>query len=199
MPPCPTKSEVEKYLDIWNDVENLHKTEEALRNLFKGCHANNKDGSDVLVKVYALNNAFNVFMLSQVRMAKHITNENIDDGLRLGDLAIIDKIRSGHGIRNRHGTEINFYSFATKYCSFHKPDKYPLFDSNVRRALIYFKQNCENFTFNNADLRVYEKFVGIIQKFQETFDLQDFPFRDIDKYLYLVGRELNGDLPRNGQ
>ena len=56
-----------------------------------------------------------------------------------------------------------------------------------------------NFTFNNADLRVYEKFVGIIQKFQETFDLQDFPFRDIDKYLYLVGRELNGDLPRNGQ
>jgi len=190
MPPCPTKSEVEKYLDIWNDVENLHKTEEALRNLFKGCHANNKDGSDVLVKVYALNNAFNVFMLSQVRMAKHITNENIDDGLRLGDLAIIDKIRSGHGIRNRHGTEINFYSFATKYCSFHEPDKYPLFDSNVKRALIYFKTNCSKEFILNNNFREYKDFRSTIENFQKVFGLQK-SFRNIDKYLYLVGRELN--------
>ena len=195
--PCPQKSEVNKYLAIWNGVENLHKPEEALRKLFEGCHANNKDKKDVLIKVYALNNAYGVYMLSQVRMAKHIANQNIDENLRVGDLAIVDKIRTGHGVLTKKGTEINFYSFATKYCSFHNSDKYPLFDSNVERALRYFKRHCPEFTFNNTELRIYEAFIGIIRKLQETFDLQGFSLRDIDKYLYLVGRELNGNLPEN--
>ena len=188
--PCPTKLEVNKYLAIWNGAENLHKTEEALKKLFDGCNTNNKDTDDVLIKVYALNNAFGVFMLSQVRMAKHITNQNIDENLRAGDLAVVDKIRKGHSIRNRYGTEINFYSFATKYCSFHQPKKYPLFDSNVKTALIYFKKNCEKFAFGDEDLTKYNKFVGIIREFQKVFDIQDYSFRDIDKYLYLVGKKI---------
>jgi len=193
--PCPTNSEIDKYLDIWNGDEKFYKPEKALIKLFNGCHANNKDKDDVLIKVYALNDSYDTFVLNQVRMAQHIANQNIDENLRADNLglAIVDKIRKGHSIRNRYGTEINFYSFATKYCSFHKPDKYPLFDSNVERALKYFKKrHCSKlFTFNNTDLRVYEAFVGIIRKFQEIFGLQRFSLRDIDKYLYLVGRELN--------
>jgi hypothetical protein len=193
---CPTESEVNKYLDIWNGTENFYKPEEALRKLFKneGCYANNKNEDGVLIKIYALNKAYGVFMLDQVRMAKYITSQNIDDDLYVGDLAIVDKIRIGHNIRNKQDTEINFYSFATKYCSFHNPDKYPIFDSNVERALKYFKKHCSDFTFNNTDLRVYKEFVNIIKRFQKVFDF-DISFRDTDKYLYLVGRELNENLP----
>jgi hypothetical protein len=36
--------------------------------------------------------------------------------------------------------EINFYSFATKYCSHHKPEMYPIYDSYVDKMLGYFKK-----------------------------------------------------------
>jgi len=187
--PRPTELEVKKYLNLWNSNKNFYIPENALEELFKG-RFSNEDINDVLVKVYALNDAYRTNIRWQVTIAEHIVRQKIDNGLDGVDLAVVDKIRKGHSIRNRYGTEINFYSFATKYCSFHRPDKYPLFDSNVKTALIYFKKNCEKFTFNDEDLTKYNKFVDIIQNFKEVFDLPS-SFRDIDKYLYLVGRELN--------
>ena len=192
--PCPTKSEVSKYLNIWNNTENLYKPERALEKLFKDYRTNNEN--NILIKIYALNDAYSVNIRWQVTIAKYIANQKIDADLHTGDLRVVDKIRTGHGVRRKGtDTEINFYSFATKYCGFHNPDKYPLFDSNVKRALRYFKKHNPEFTFNNTDLRVYKAFVDIIQRFQKVFAIQVFSFRDIDKYLYLVGRELNENLP----
>ncbi|HEY4508462.1 MAG TPA: hypothetical protein VJJ55_02285 [Candidatus Paceibacterota bacterium] len=204
MPPCPTKSEVKRYLDIWNNNEKFHVPEKALTKLFKD-YPTNTDLEVVLIKMYALNDAYRTSVYWPIDVAKNILEMPIDGDLSKGSHSAVTNIARKKGKQkfefhtNGRTIKREFYSFATKYCSFHEPDKYPLFDSNVKRALIYFKQNCENFIFNNADLTEYNKFVGIIQKFQETFDLQDVSFRDIDKYLYLVGRELNKNLPRNGQ
>jgi hypothetical protein len=195
--PCPTKSEMKKYLAVWDKVENFYKPKKAMTKLFNH-YRTNMDIDDILIKIYTLNAAYSASIFWPIDVAKNILDMKIDNDLRAGDLAVVDKIRTGHGVRNRQGAEINFYSFATKYCSFHNPDKYPLFDSNVKRALIYFKEHCtEQFTFNNTDLGVYKAFVDIIRKFQETFYLQDSALRDIDKYLYLIGRELNGNLSEN--
>jgi len=195
--PCPSKREVEEHLKTWNKNEKFHVPERALINLFEK-YPKNESLEEILIKIYALNDAYRAGVYWPIDIAKNILEMQIDDDLSRGEHNVVTKIARRKGkerfvFHTNNGTIIRkeLYSFATKYCSFHEPDKYPLFDLNVRNALIYFKQNCENFIFNNTDLTKYNKFFGIVQKFQETFQLQDFSFRDIDKYLYLAGRKLN--------
>ena len=187
---CPDEDEVRKYLKIWDDDENYRKPAEALQKLFAEYLPANKHISDILIKTYALNDAYRTNLRGRqiVTVAKHIKTRNIDVDLLAGKSAVVDEIRTGHGVTTKKDTEINFYVFATKYCSFHNSDKYPIFDSNVETALIHFKRHC-GFEFN-GDLRKYEDFVCVIENFKKNFGL-DFTFRDIDKYLYLVGRKLN--------
>lgn len=184
----PTKYGVDKCLGFWRNEANFYKPEEALTRLF-GDYRLNSDISAILAKVYAINDAFGTAVYWQIIIAEHIERQNIDEGLSVGDLFVVDRIRLGHGIKTSKGRERNLYSFATKYCAFHNPEKYPMFDSNVERALRYFNKHHE-FKFD-GDLRKYKDFVSTIEKFQKTFELQSFSFRDIDKYLYLIGRELN--------
>jgi len=191
------------YLKIWDSNENYRKPAEALQKLFTECLPMNKDIEDILIKIHALNDAYGAGIFWPVDVAKNILDMGIDSDLSKGDIGVIEKIakKDGKGkfeFQGKNGKIIKrkFYSFATKYASFHQPDKYPIFDSNVKTALIYFKKNCEKFAFDDEDLTKYNKFVGIIKNFKEVF-CSISSFRDIDKYLYLVGRELNGNLPKN--
>ncbi len=87
----------------------------------------------------------------------------------------------------------NCFVFATKYCSFVEPEKYPIYDSLVAGGLMYFhkkkaliegkldfegiRQNCD-----------YEMFKDIIDEFKRQYELDQCPYKDIDKYLWLVGK-----------
>ncbi len=196
--PCPTKAEVKKYLEIWDSNENYCKPAEALQKLFTVYLSTNKHIEDILIKTYALNDAFGTSIYWPVDVAENILAMKINDDLSEGNKSVIGKIAKKNGkekfeFKSKNGKTIKkeFYSFATKYASFHQPDKYPLFDSNVERALNYFKNSCPaKFTFNNGNLKIYKEFVSIVREFKESFDLSNSPFRDIDKYLYLVGKEI---------
>ncbi|MCI0618461.1 hypothetical protein L0244_36245 [bacterium] len=187
---CPSPDEVRKYLDKWND-DSFSLPEKAMMKLFKELHEN-RELEDILIKIYALNDAYKVGIFWPIEVAKHIKKEKIDAGLSKGELEIVNRIRIGHGVKTPNGNERDFYSFATKYCSFHNPDIYPIYDSNVARALKYFSNNCpKKFSFNgNNNLRNYGNFLKIIKDFQKNFGPEKFSLRDIDKYLYLKGREL---------
>ena len=157
----------------------------------------NTDIEDVLIKIYALNDAYGTSIFWPVDVAKNILDMEIDDCLSKEGISVIEKIAKKNGeekfeFQGKNGETIKreFYSFATKYASFHQPEKYPLFDSNVKRALIYFKTNCSKEFILNNNFREYKDFRSTIENFQKVFGLQK-SFRNIDKYLYLVGRELN--------
>ncbi len=179
---CPIKSEVEKYLKIWKKDDDLRETSENLIRLFTKIYPENNDFNNVWIKVQVLNSAFNTNVPEIHKVAWHIVGKEKNISVKA--------IRGGHGACRRSArNESDLYSFATKYCSFHNDnsDEYPIFDANVKRALEYFRENC-NFKFEGS-LRNYENFVAIVNKFNKHFHL-DCSLRDIDKYLYLVGREL---------
>ena len=44
--------------------------------------------------------------------------------------------------------------------------------------------------FKNADLKHYESFKNILCQFREYYGLQRFSFKELDKFLWLYGREL---------
>jgi len=193
---------IAEYLEKWSedDIFGYKKTDECLDKLFTKTYPLNKDINEILVKIFALNSAYYAQIPSPcfIKLANRIKGiKNFNERVESGDAKIISEIaktieyKNGLGKIKRHTP----YSFATKYASFHNPEEYPIFDSNVEIALKYFKTHpaknlTKNFIFKNADLRVYEKFKGIIEDFQMAFGLQKSSFRDIDKYLYLVGKDI---------
>jgi hypothetical protein len=118
-------------------------------------------------------------------VAKHILSLNIDDRLRSGDGSLVDEIQ--HVTIN--GRTLRLYSFATKYCSHHNPNAYPIYDSYVDKVLCYFRNVDCFIDFRSDDLRNYQKFKSILMQFREFYGLENYGLKEIDKYLWQFGKE----------
>jgi hypothetical protein len=189
MKPCA--DDIEK-AGIEFDRENKD-IEEALWDLF-GHYSENSSISHVLLKVTALN----VLYSTQIRLysnrtptildvAHHIANLGIDSDLRLGSPEIVDRIAK---LRVKDKADRYYYSFATKYCSWHNANSYPIFDSRVVQYLCYLRDHECIGRFSQAALWDYPKFRRIIEEVREKNELGSFTFKEIDKFLYLQGSKL---------
>lgn len=84
---------------------------------------------------------------------------------------------------------IKLYSFATKYCSHHNPEDFPIYDSFVDKVLRYFRDMDGFSEFKNGDLKNYKRFKEILNDFRMFYGLQTYSFKDIDKFLWQFGKE----------
>ena len=117
--PDPCDEQVAHYLEKWETLEDYYLQENALDRLFFKLCPENHDISDVLLKVSALNDFYSTHIFKVFPMAKHIVSLDIDERLRVGDVTLVRDIQKVSGGNRNH------YSFATKYCSHHKPLDYP--------------------------------------------------------------------------
>ena len=130
--PDPSIEQVEYYLAQWDSLEDYHLQEDALDKLFFELCPENTDISDVLLKVSTLNDFYSTNIFKVYPLAKRIVALDIDDRLKAGDVNLVGDIQMVSGINRK------FYSFATKYCSHHKPLDYPIYDSYVDKVLRYY-------------------------------------------------------------
>ena len=132
-----------------------------------------------------MNNKFitNIFKIHTV--AKHIFDCNIDQELSAGNIDLVEKIAT---VKMKYKTR-NFYSFASKYCAFHKPDIYPMYDSYVEKMLWHFKKLDKFYDFKRDELRNYQVFMDVIKRFSKFYNLQEFTLKEIDMYLWLAGKK----------
>jgi len=129
-------------------------------------------------------------ILGTFNMARHIQGLDIDSRLKQGDPLLVNEISSGHGIiSKKNNKEINFYSFATKYCNWHNRDKYALYDSFVNKVLIAYKRRDNFSAFIETDLRNFTKFQEVVRDFQQFYNLTDHDLKQIDKFLWIYGKE----------
>lgn len=182
----PSCEEVDRYLLAWEQLENYALQESALNKLFYQTYPDNKDIDDVLVKVSVLNDFYSTNIFSPFKVAKHIIDLDIDERLAAGDVTLVNEIAR---VDMDNGTVKNFYSFATKYCSHHKPLNFPIYDSYVDRLLRYFRDVDGFYSFNNHDLKDYVKFKKILLEFSKFYNLESYNLKDIDKYLWQLGKE----------
>jgi hypothetical protein len=182
----PSPFEIEASLKKWDNLENYVLQESSLKKLFTQTYPQNTDIDDVLIKVCSLNDFYSTNIFSPFSVAKHIVELRIDDKLEMEDLTIVNKIANVKmpGDKNR-----NFYSFASKYCSHHKPNIYPIYDSFAEKMLCHFGENDKFHNFKKIDLKDYETYKYIIQKFSDYYGLDDFDLKKIDKYLWIKGKE----------
>lgn len=190
LPPInrPSPTEVQKYLDRWQ-AGNTARLDSALRTLFETMPYNS-DMGQVAVKLAALNGLYATNIFAVLQIASHITSLGIDADLAKGvpDPDLVERIAcvsiKGKNRRN--------YSFATKYCSFHRPDLYPIYDALVQKILNTLLRQGETFdTFEPGERwqSDYGLWCRSIDKFRTYFGLQSFSIRDIDKYLWMLAKE----------
>lgn len=179
----PSNHEVSLYLKKWDDDKKLIEKDSCLYKLFLTTYPNNKDLDDILAKSSTLNSLYSTNIFSIYDVAKHIHSLKIDDRLKKNDLTLVKDIAQ-NTINKKNK---NFYSFATKYCSHHKPDNFPIYDKYVEKVLMYFKKD-KFAKFKKADLKDYEKFYTILLEFKKFYNIT-YGLKDLDKYLWLLGKE----------
>lgn len=184
--PKPSKQELKNYLELWDSLENYVLQESSLQKLFTETYPKNDRIENVLIKVCSLNDFYSTNIYSPFTVAKHIVDLQIDKKLENNSLELVNEIAE---IEMSNGRLINFYSFATKYCSHHKPTVYPIYDSFVDRMLIHFKK-IDNFcSFSRNDLRQYPDYRNILVEFSNFYGLTEFNLKQIDKYLWQAGKK----------
>ena len=180
----PSAIEVGKYLKTWKNLKNYKLQEDALDKLFFELLPSNEEISDILLKVATLNDFYSTNIFSVYPVAEHILSLKIDERLKQGDVTLVNEIQNV----TINGVTRKFYSFSTKYCSHHNPNEYPIYDSYVEKVLKYFRKTDKFSKFKNADLKDYQKFKNIIIAFREYYGLEEFNLKEIDQYLWQLGK-----------
>ena len=184
--PRPNKRIIKDYLIKWDNLEDHYIWQESsLDKLFHDDYKYNNDLNEILIKCSCLNDFYstNIFLIYPV--AKNIFDLKIDKRLQNGDDSLVNDI--AHVSIN--GKEKVFYSFASKYCSHHNALDFPIYDYFVDKMLWYF-QKLDTFSdFKKDDLKDYITFKKVLKDFKKFYDIDEFNLRDIDKYLWIAGKE----------
>jgi len=183
----PTQRLIKEYNLKFKENKRYFIADQAIIKLFEKFDKN-IDIKDILLKISVINDLYSTNIFATFKMAEHILVLNIDDTLKMGDPKAVNKIAKI--IIN--GKQKNFYSFATKYCNWHNQLKYPIYDSYVDKILRVYRKETKFYKFANNDLKDYTKFLIILTRFRDFFNLKSFNFKEIDKFLWTYGKELYG-------
>jgi hypothetical protein len=180
------------------DLENKD-IEEALEELFRQ-YPGNGDLAHVLLKVVALNAlystripVYSTDIPNVLDVARHICQNarEVDSAMADGSPEIVDKI-SRVAVAEKKGR--TYFSFATKYCSRHRPAAYPIYDANAEACLWHYRKQHGFSTFRREGYD-YPEFVRIVESFRDfpLYGLGSFTFKEIDKFLFQYGGKLSFD------
>jgi len=179
------------------DIKGTRIADQAVKMVFERWPGNTRQ-EQVLTKVVVLNSLYNTALYDVLTMAGHIVEQGVDLKLLQGDMTLVDDIRKGHGIRRKtNKEEWDFYSFATKYCHWHAPSNYVMYDTNVDEALKGLNERLGFYrSFSSAMLRQeYSTLKEVINSLASTLGLTNLDYKKLDQALWMYGRYLKNNLP----
>lgn len=173
----PSVKDAEWFINTWREVRKFSAPVDAISKICKQ-YPNNNNLEEVLIKCAVIDNFSSTNVFDLYKMADHIVKKNIDEKLKKGDYSLVNdiaKVEIG-------GKERNFYSFATKYCHYHKPDDFAIYDSYVSKVLCVFLDKKE------SELRNYNNYIKALNDFRQRYNLDKYKYDNLDKYLWRLGR-----------
>jgi hypothetical protein len=177
--PAPAVELVREECEAFDQENQL--IEEALGQL-RAQFPHNAETSHVLLKVLVLNQLYNTRInnIDVEPLAVHIAGLGIDALLGQGLPDAVGLITNCPNLRR-------YLSFASKFCSWHNPAAYPIYDGNARACLWAYKKQDQFAEFHLQDLWYYEKFRVAVVAFSNHYGLNYFNFRQLDKFLFRSG------------
>ncbi len=154
-------------------------------------YARNDDPAHVLLKVITLARIYNTHTYAVYHAARYIQGraKEIDEALNKSDPDIVDIIAN---VTLDH-SEKHAWSFASKYCSWHKPASYPMWDSRVCVYLSclnkYLRSVKETPFASPYNWTKYREFKKLIEAFRDRYKLGSFSFKEIDMFLWKYGEK----------
>jgi len=180
----PTPDLVVSYVTRF-EQKGFSVADEAISKLFQAFPYNQKI-EDVWLKVVALNGLYNTNIYATYDVAKRIYELNIEAQLEQRSPEVVNQIAL---VKIRGKTRRN-YSFASKYCSWHVPDAYPIYDSFVERLIWAYEKRDRFAQLRRTDLQDYPRYKETIESFRDFYGLAQFDFKKLDKFLWLYGKEV---------
>lgn len=180
----PSVKDAEWFLEYWKNLPSYSNQEKALDKLFMGICKRNDNIEDILIKCSSLNDFYSTNIFDIHTVAQHILSLKIDERLVNGDLSLVDEI--SHVEVN--GKVHTFYSFATKYCSHHNPERYAIYDSYVEKVLVSMNSRDHFMDFKQEELKVYETYMNAIDAFRKRYGLTQYNIKQLDQYLWQLGK-----------
>jgi hypothetical protein len=177
--PIPTVDVVEVECREFDRENSL--IEEALGQLLKQ-FPQNVETAHVLLKVLVLNQLYSTRInnIDIEPLAHHIAGLGIDNLFAQGSIKAVGLITNCPNLRK-------YLSFASKFCSWHNPKAYPIYDGNARASLWAYKKQDRFANFHQQDLWVYESYRAAIVAFSEHYGLNSMDFKQLDKFLWRSG------------
>ncbi|MBO4739762.1 MAG: hypothetical protein J5606_09435 [Bacteroidales bacterium] len=170
-------------LNAYKKMETYQIQENVLQTLVKE-FPDHKNKAAIEVKVKLLNLLYSTNVRATNNMTKHILEiKDIDKRLKNGDKTLVPEIAN---IKINDKT-YNFYSFATKYCAYHEPDKFPIYDNIVANVLtaLYADKNKKEFEKKfEKKLREYDYYVQVYDTFMKEYGLDGLTYRKVDNYIW---------------
>jgi hypothetical protein len=178
----PTGQYVRKRLDQSHGQDIYFRADPAMRAVFAACRSNSDDGC-VIAKVAVLNALYATRIMNIYPVVNRILELDVDARLAAGDEKVVNEIAWVKlGKKKRM-----LLSFASKYCHWHEPERFQIFDSRVEAMLLKYRRRFGFAKFRNWELRDYPSFSRVINDFRAFFGLKDFSRKEIDKFLWVEG------------
>ena len=192
------KQDADKVLKAYDKMQGYKIQEDLLKELLK-CYPDHKNKFAVETKVKLLNLFYSTGIQATNVMAQNILSiKDIDKRLADKELSLVGEIAK---LTFSDDNTRNNYSFATKYCAYHQPKLFPIYDSIVAKTFVSLfekgllpkytysrKSNPDPNTFNKREfwdkLKDYKFYVELYDYFMELYGLKDFTYRQIDSYIW---------------
>ena len=183
---------LENVLAVWKEWlgdRYAQSADRVLTAIFQSILPLNKEEDDIRVKCEVLNELYSTVIFDTATVARHISLANIDERLLRADITLVDAIKE---VTFTSGRSRELYSFTTKYCHFHRPDIYPIFDRYVCEALWHINKEHEfsGLLTQKECMRTYTIFVRVLHDFCEHFGIKGLSYKQVDKYLWSYGNLL---------
>jgi len=192
--PCiePSREIVQQYIAAFDEAEE--DIESAIQSLITE-YPTNSDLKGVLLKATVINQLYSTHIYGIRQVAHHIfeIGPQLDEWLAEGNALAVEKIADV----NFGDKKVTFFSFATKYCSWHRPDHYPIYDSRVETFLWQLCQAGAIAKYRRNTPYKYEAFRERVRDARKQFGFEDLNFKNFDKFMYgqSVGYAIDAPLP----
>ena len=181
----PTTEYIRNRLKETHGKDRYFGADPAVRRVFDQW-PENREHAEVLAKVTVLNALYATRIMNVYPVVDRILELKIDRRLRAGDETLVgDVAKVKLGRKHRI-----LLSFATKYCAWHQPEEYQIFDANVEWIIWEYRKRYGFADYRRYAIRDYPTFARLISEFRDFFGLKQFTRKQIDKFLWIERRQV---------